>query len=76
MKKRAILALICAAAMLLAACGSAAKDDGTITVTGRRRSPPLRSALSRTATRWLTSCSTSDWRTIWPASPAARAGQL
>ena len=36
MKKRAILALICAAAMLLAACGSAAKDDGTITVTGSK----------------------------------------
>ena len=36
MKKRAILALICAAALLLAACGSAAKDDGTITVTGSK----------------------------------------
>ena len=36
MKKWKWLALVCAAAMLLCACGGAAKDDGTVTVTGSK----------------------------------------
>ena len=36
MRKKTMLALMCAAALLLSACGSAAKDDGTVTVTGSK----------------------------------------